>query len=441
MSLAVAAIPEGLPAITTITLALGMQRMAKHGAIVRKLAAVETLGAATVICTDKTGTLTRNQMTVREVYCGGARFDVTGTGYDPHGAIVDEKGVPVASLVRPLSDLLATASLCNNAALYEDDGSWRVRGDPTEGALLTLAAKAGISHDAVVSSHQVVQELPFDSDRKRMTIVALDERGREVVHSKGSADVLLPLCSAQETAAGRVLLDAESRRTILEQAERMSGEALRVLALARRDLARTDAGTASNAEIETSLTFLGLVGMIDPARDGVKEAVALCADAHVRAVMITGDHKLTAVAIAKQLGIWEEGALALTGADLEKLSDASLDGCIETVRVFARVTAQQKLRIVGAFKRMGHIVAMTGDGVNDAPALREAHIGVAMGKDGTDVAREAADMVIADDNFATIVEAVREGRAIWRNIQKFIFFLLSSNAGLLVTVFTASFLT
>jgi len=441
VSLAVAAIPEGLPAITTITLALGMQRMAKHGAIVRKLAAVETLGAATVICTDKTGTLTRNQMTVREVYCGGARFDVTGTGYDPHGAIVDEKGVPVASLVRPLSDLLATASLCNNAALYEDDGSWRVRGDPTEGALLTLAAKAGISHDAVVSSHQVVQELPFDSDRKRMTIVALDERGREVVHSKGSADVLLPLCSAQETAAGRVLLDAESRRTILEQAERMSGEALRVLALARRDLARTDAGTASNAEIETSLTFLGLVGMIDPARDGVKEAVALCADAHVRAVMITGDHKLTAVAIAKQLGIWEEGALALTGADLEKLSDASLDGCIETVRVFARVTAQQKLRIVGAFKRMGHIVAMTGDGVNDAPALREAHIGVAMGKDGTDVAREAADMVIADDNFATIVEAVREGRAIWRNIQKFIFFLLSSNAGLLVTVFTASFLT
>jgi Ca2+-transporting ATPase len=447
VSLAVAAIPEGLPAITTITLALGMQRMARRGAIVRKLAAVETLGAATVICTDKTGTLTQNQMTVREVYCGGARFDVTGVGYDPRGAIVDGKGAPVTTPVHPLSDLLATASLCNSATLYVDDGQWRVRGDPTEGALLTLAAKAGISHESVVSSHRVVQELPFDSDRKRMTIVALDQWGREVAHSKGSADVLLPLCSAHETQRGRVALDASARRTILDEAERMSGDALRVLALARRELgppegdANPIAETASNTEIEARLTFLGLVGMMDPAREGVKEAVALCAEAQVRAVMITGDHKMTAVAIARQLDIWEDGALALTGADLEKMAHGELDACIEKVRVFARVTARQKLEIVGAFKRMGHIVAMTGDGVNDAPALREAHIGVAMGKDGTDVAREAADMVIADDNFATIVEAVREGRAIWRNIQKFIFFLLSSNAGLLVTVFAASFLT
>jgi Ca2+-transporting ATPase len=442
VSLAVAAIPEGLPAITTITLALGMQRMARHGAIVRKLAAVETLGAATVICTDKTGTLTNNQMTVREVYAGGQRFQVTGHGYDPRGDILDEAGGSETSSFPPLSMLLATAALCNNATLHEEEGRWRVQGDPTEGALLTLAAKGGVSRESMVHSNQVVKELPFDSDRKRMTIVALDPSGREVIHSKGSADVLLPLCANYETQRGRQPLDADSRRAILEQADRMSSTALRVLALARRDLG-TSAGEAARpaADIENRLTFLGLVGMMDPPREGAKEAVAMCAEAHVRAVMITGDHKLTALAIARELGIWHDGAIALSGAELEKLSDSELEACVENVRVFARVTAEQKLRIVGALKRRGHVVAMTGDGVNDAPALREAHIGVAMGKDGTDVAREAADMVIADDNFATIVEAVREGRAIWRNIQKFIFFLLSSNAGLLVAVFAASFVS
>jgi Ca2+-transporting ATPase len=452
VSLAVAAIPEGLPAITTITLALGMQRMAKRGAIVRKLAAVETLGAATVICTDKTGTLTQNEMTVREVYAGGARYHVTGAGYDPRGSVLDTINQKVDVPEGPLRDLLATAALCNNAILQKGDEGWRVVGDPTEGALLTLAAKGGVPRESIVSSNQVVKELPFDSDRKRMTIVALDETGREVVHTKGSADVLLPLCAAYETNEGRLPLDAEGRRKILGEAEEMSSRALRVLALARRDLgSHSDSETPAehakhdvaqpSLELESRLTFLGLVGMIDPPREGVKEAVRLCAEAHVRAVMITGDHKLTAVAIAKELGLWEEGALALTGTELEKLAEAGLDSCIENVRVFARVTAEQKLRIVEAFKRCGHIVAMTGDGVNDAPALREAHIGVAMGKDGTDVAREAADMVIADDNFATIVDAVREGRAIWRNIQKFIFFLLSSNAGLLVAVFAVSFFT
>jgi Ca2+-transporting ATPase len=452
VSLAVAAIPEGLPAITTITLALGMQRMAKRGAIVRKLAAVETLGAATVICTDKTGTLTKNEMTVREVYAGGSRYRVSGSGYDPEGAILDTIGQSVTEPDVALGDLLDTVALCNNANLQKLDGSWRVVGDPTEGALLTLAAKGGVSREVVTSSHQVLKELPFDSDRKRMTVVALDESGREIVHSKGSADVLLPLCSAVETHDGRVPLDEEGRRRILDEAERMSGQALRVLGVARRELGRHSASETpaehaahdvsgrTSDDIEGGLTFLGLVGMIDPPRDGVKEAVRLCAEGHVRAVMITGDHKLTAVAIARELGLWEESALALTGAELEKLSDEELAERIERVRVFARVTAEQKLRIVAAFKRAGHVVAMTGDGVNDAPALREAHIGVAMGKDGTDVAREAADMVIADDNFATIVDAVREGRAIWRNIQKFIYFLLSSNAGLLVVVFTASFM-
>jgi P-type Ca2+ transporter type 2C len=442
VSLAVAAIPEGLPAITTITLALGMQRMAKRGAIIRKLGAVETLGAATVICTDKTGTLTQNEMTVRELYTGAAHYQVTGTGYDPKGDLIADDGSTVVELPMPLRDLLATAALANNAQLSQDaEGAYKIIGDPTEGALLTLAAKAGAPRESVAPSHQLVKEIPFDSDRKRMTVVTLDELGREVVHTKGSADILLPLCVAHATERGTEPLDEAGKKRVLDVAEEMSSRALRVLAIARRDLtAASDRNGAEqhSSDVEQRLTFLGLVGMIDPPRIGVREAVMACRDAQVRAVMITGDHKLTAVAIAKELGLWEEGSLALTGSELEKLSDEALERRVESTRVFARVTAEQKLRIVRAFKARGHVVAMTGDGVNDAPALREAHIGIAMGKEGTDVAREAADMVLADDNFATIVHAVREGRAIWRNIQKFIFFLLSSNAGLLVAVFAAS---
>ncbi len=448
VSLAVAAIPEGLPAITTITLALGMQRMAKKGAIIRKLAAVETLGSATVICTDKTGTLTQNEMTVREIYAGAVSYTVTGTGYDPKGDILDLEGKVVeAASSEALRSLLATIALANTADLEKKEGSWRVVGDPTEGALLTLAAKGGLPKESIAPSHQVVQEIPFDSDRKRMTVVALDEAGKEIAHTKGSADVLIPRCVAQQSAKGITPLDEEGRTAILAEAERMSQLSLRVLAVARRELSDPGSDRSPSAppgsdprpvDIEQRLTFLGLVGMIDPPRVGVKEAVQACHEAQVRAVMITGDHKLTAVAIARELGLWDEGAIALSGAELEKLTDEALQRRIDHVRVFARVTAEQKLRIVKAFKTKGHIVAMTGDGVNDAPALREAHIGIAMGKDGTDVAREAADMVLADDNFATIVDAVREGRAIWRNIQKFIFFLLSSNAGLLVTVFVAS---
>ena len=443
VSLAVAAIPEGLPAITTITLALGMQRMAKRGAIIRKLAAVETLGAATVICSDKTGTLTQNEMTVREIFAGDERFDVTGTGYAPEGDIVHTgRQEKVAVAAEPLNQLLATVALCNNASLSQtEDGKWKITGDPTEAALLTLASKGGVPKESVAPDYRVLKEVPFDSDRKRMTIVTLDASGREVVHTKGSADVLLPLCATMATANGIIALEEGERARILGEAERMSSEALRVLAVARRDLAQGEREEEHHgADLEKRLTFLGLVGMIDPPRVGVKEAVRACAEAQVRAVMITGDHKLTAVAIAKELGLWEADATALSGSELESLSDDELAAKIGSVRVFARVTAEQKLRIVRLFKRAGHIVAMTGDGVNDAPALREAHIGVAMGKDGTDVARQAADMVLADDNFATIVEAVREGRAIWRNIQKFIFFLLSSNAGLLVTVFAASFI-
>ena len=444
VSLAVAAIPEGLPAITTITLALGMTRMAKRGAIIRKLAAVETLGAATVICSDKTGTLTQNEMTVREVYAGGVTYSVTGQGYDPRGEIIDPRdGKEVEKPPPTLEHLLATVALCNNADLSrKDDGAWKVTGDPTEGALLTLAAKGGVPRESVSSSVQVVKELPFDSDRKRMSILTLDELGREVVHTKGSADVLLPMCESYACDDGDRPLDEEMRAKLMAEVEGMSEQALRVLAVARRELDHSKRGKHEHpdGELEEALTFVGLVGMIDPPRAGVPEAVRACADAHVRAVMITGDHKLTAVAIARELGLWDEGAIALTGSELEKLDDKQLEDRVDHVRVFARVTAEQKLRIVKAFKARGHVVAMTGDGVNDAPALREAHIGVAMGKDGTDVARQAADMVIVDDNFATIVDAVREGRAIYRNIQKFIFFLLSSNAGLLVAVFVGSFM-
>jgi len=447
VSLAVAAIPEGLPAITTITLAMGMQRMAKRGAIIRKLAAVETLGAATIICSDKTGTLTQNEMTVRAIYAGGLEYGVTGAGYDPQGDIVEKDGTKVDGPSGALHDLLATVALCNNATLERgDDGAWRVIGDPTEGALLTLSAKGGLPRESFAPTHRLVREAPFDSDRKRMTVVTLDERGRQVAHTKGSADVLLPLCATYTDPGGLTAeMDEATRAAVVKHAEKLSSQALRVLAVARRDLSQDPVASEGDddrhvIELEQRLCFIGLVAMIDPPRPGVKEAVAACRDAGVTAVMITGDHKLTAVAIARELGLFDDASMALAGHELAAMSDEELERVVEDTRVYARVTAEQKLRIVRAYKKRGHVVAMTGDGVNDAPALREAHIGVAMGKSGTDVAREAADMVIADDNFSTIVEAVREGRAIYRNIQKFIFFLLSANAGLLVAVFVASFL-
>jgi Ca2+-transporting ATPase len=449
VSLAVAAIPEGLPAITTITLALGMQRMARRGAIVRKLPAVETLGAATIIASDKTGTLTQNEMMVRSIYAGGRRFRITGEGYSPSGEFQGDDGAVLAELPVPLNYTLSTAALCNNAQLDVDPETkrWRIVGDPTEGALLTLAAKGRLSRDDIAPSHQFVQEVPFDSDRKRMTVVTRDHQGREIAHVKGSVDVLLPRCTKFSAEDGvRSLTDADRKR-IMEEADRMSSEALRVLALCRRVKkgASPDLGAPPSIrgevadEVERELTFLGLVGMMDPPRAGVKEAVATCKLAGIRAVMITGDHRLTATAVAREIGLWDEGDEAVTGAELAAMNDQELADRIMRLRIFARTTAEQKLRIVRAFKARGHVVAMTGDGVNDAPALREAHIGVAMGLGGTDVARQAADLVLADDNFATIVEAVREGRAIYRNIQKFIFFLLSSNMGLLVAVFVVSF--
>jgi Ca2+-transporting ATPase len=397
-------------------------------------------------------------MTVRAIFAGGRRFGVTGEGYEPTGKFLDEQGEPLGERqFAPLVYTLTTAALCNNAQLEEskaDEGPrWRVVGDPTEGALLTVAAKGGFTRDELAPSHEFVHELPFDSDRKRMTVITRDKSGRTIAHVKGSVDVLLPLCERISGEDGPRTLTADDRARILEEADRMSARALRVLALCRRvrkgaisleltypGSAPISANLAAEAqEVERELTFLGLVGMMDPPRAGVKEAVATCKRAGIRAVMITGDHRLTATAIAREIGLWDEGDEAVTGAELAAMSDAELAERIMRLRVFARTTAEQKLRIVRAFKARGHVVAMTGDGVNDAPALREAHIGVAMGRGGTDVARQAADLVLADDNFATIVEAVREGRAIYRNIQKFIFFLLSSNMGLLVAVFVVSF--
>jgi Ca2+-transporting ATPase len=431
VSLAVAAIPEGLPAITTITLALGMQRMAERGAIVRKLPAVETLGSATVICTDKTGTLTQNAMSVRFIETAEEIYEVTGQGYEASGAFLRD-GAEVEDLPEAVEELLETAALCNTARLEEKAGVIRVIGDPTEGALLALAAKGGHAQDVARSRITLEREMPFDSDRKRMSVIVRKAAGDRMAHVKGSPDVLLPRCSHVLTSAGVVELTDAERSRLLARNEAHASDALRVLALAERRNPDAD-------DPETKLVFLGLVAMIDPPRPEVKVAVEECKSAGIQVVMITGDHKLTAVAIAKELGFWHGDSLAITGAELEGLDDQKLMGLAHRAAVFARVTAEQKLRIVQAFKRRGHVAAMTGDGVNDAPALREAQIGIAMGRDGTDVAREAADMVLADDNFATIVHAVREGRSIFRNIKKFIFFLNSSNAGLVAAVIVGSF--
>jgi P-type Ca2+ transporter type 2C len=442
VSLAVAAIPEGLPAITTITLALGMGRMAERGAQVRKLPAVETLGGASVICSDKTGTLTQNEMTVREVWAGKQKYRVTGLGYDPDGAILRADAAEHAPAIAaqgdkldvPLERLLRTAALCNNAKFVrDDDGVRRVVGDPTEGALLVLAEKGGLERESIMPQSGIVEQLPFDSDRKRMTVVTMDDLGRPVAHVKGGVDILLPRCVSIKigaTSSGEVPLDDDMRKEILAVADEMAGRALRVLALARRRQPEGDP--------EEKLTFLGLVGMIDPPRPGVKKAIATAASAGVRAVMITGDHRMTAEAIAKELGLWDDNAATMTGAEIETAGDDKLRDRVPSVRVFARVSAEHKLRIVKAFKSHDAVVAMTGDGVNDAPAIREAQIGIAMGVGGTDVAREASDLVLLDNNFATIVEAIRQGRAIYRNIQKFIYFLLSSNAGLVITVFATA---
>ena len=453
VSLAVAAVPEGLPAVVTIALALGLRWMARRNALVRKLPSVETLGSVTVICSDKTGTLTRNEMTVRELFAGDARFVVGGAGYTPTGEFrrASLEGPPVADATSAVpvdpageSDLLRTllaGAWCNNAQLVEPAagrGEWTVIGDPTEGALLVVARKAGIPQ--LPRDTALVHEVPFDSSRKMMSVVIDDASEGRVLYAKGAPEVLLPACAAIERGGKPQPLDNAQRQTLLDQALEMAGRALRVLALAYRRDPPVDSQQPASDDLERELVFLGLVGMMDPPRQEAKDAVVTCRTAGIQPVMITGDHRATALAIGCELGLADAGDRALTGEEVDRLSDTQLAQQVPDVAVYARTSAEHKLRIVRAWRSRGQVVAMTGDGVNDAPALREAHVGVAMGITGTDVTKEAADIVLVDDNFVSIVGAVEEGRVIFDNIQKVLQFLLSCNFGEIVLVFVASLL-
>ena len=438
VALAVAAVPEGLPAIVTAVLALGVQRMARRNAIVRHLAAVETLGSANVIASDKTGTLTRNEMTVRAVITASGRVDLEGTGYAPEGEARRADGGAVEGALRTeLERALAAGDRANNAVLQERDGRWTVQGDPTEGALLVAARKAGLTDEALDARFERVGEVPFSSARKLMSAAYTDNRSRErvLVFTKGAPDVLLARCDRELVGDGTRPLTEERRAQIRRLNEGLAREALRTLGVAVRALpaAGFDADDVDE-DVERKLAFAGLIGMIDPPRAAAKDAVARARAAGIRPIMITGDHPVTAGVIAAELGIAGD-ARAVTGEALERMSDAERERTVKEVAVYARVSPEHKLRIVEALKRDGSIVAMTGDGVNDAPALRTADIGVAMGITGTDVSREAADIVLADDNFASIVAAVEEGRAIFANIRKFLRYLLSSNMGEVMAMF------
>jgi P-type Ca2+ transporter type 2C len=447
VALAVAAVPEGLPAVVTAVLSLGVQRMAKRNAIVRHLAAVETLGSANVIASDKTGTLTKNEMTVRAVITASGRVSLSGTGYsfegevsqDGGGAIPDDKqGVIEDALRIELGRALTVADRANNAVLQEHDGQWAVQGDPTEGALIVAARKAGLEDQALDARFKRVGEVPFSSERKLMTTIHTDAERRErlLVFTKGAPDVLLARCSHELVGEETRPLSDERRAETLKVNEELASEALRTLGIAFRSLP-ADALKADEVDqrVEQDLVFAGLIGMIDPPRTEAREAVARAKAAGIRPIMITGDHPITAAVIAAELGITNDGR-AVMGAEIEKMPDD--DSCVQMVKevsVYARVNPEHKLRIVKALQREGAIVAMTGDGVNDAPALKTADIGVAMGITGTDVSKKAADIVLADDNFASIVAAVEEGRAIFSNIRKFLRYLLSSNIGEVMTMF------
>ncbi len=451
VSLAIAAVPEGLPAVVTICLALGMQQMIKRHALIRKLPAVETLGCATVICSDKTGTLTQNEMTIVQMWANDKKIKITGEGYNPSGAYYFNEAV-----FDPLSDstislLLCGGLACNDAKLEEgqdDKGgkTWRMVGDPTEGAIVVAAAKSGLLREYIEQSCPRVMEIPFDSDRKRMTTIH-EISGAEntslavsclpspvIAYIKGAPDIILDLCTNVVLNGKEVPLSEKKKEEILSINKNMAGQALRVLAVACRHL-QAKPSSADHAVIERELTFVGLMGMIDPARPEVKEAIKVAQGAGLKSVMVTGDYKDTAVAIAGDIGLLTPGGKVFTGAELDKMSDEELVRDIDRADAFCRVSPQHKTRIVDAFKAKGNVVAMTGDGVNDAPALKRANIGVAMGISGTDVTKETADMVLTDDNFASIVSAIEVGRTIYANIRKFVYFLLACNIGEILIVF------
>lgn len=446
VSLAIAAVPEGLPAVVTICLALGMQRMVRRHALLRRLPAVETLGTATAICSDKTGTLTQNEMTVTQVWVNDTLYHVAGQGYNPSGELtLDDRRVNTDD-IKPLRLMLKGALLCNDARLEHaasDNGSdsWRMIGDPTEGALVVLAGKAGLWRDEVEKIEPRVAEVPFDSETKRMTTIHAVQ-GHESpfrAYVKGAPDILLSLCSHIQAEEGMLALSDEMRQRIMQANDTLASQALRVLAVAYRPLESTQSDGLDWSQAR-DLVFLGLTGMIDPPRPEVRAAVDICRQAGIKPVMITGDHKDTAVAIGKALGFFSADSLTLTGAELDRLDDDAFTKVVNNVSVYARVSPQHKVRIVDALRKIGHIVAMTGDGVNDAPALKRADIGIAMGITGTDVAKETADMILTDDNFASIVSAIEEGRTIYSNIRKFVYYLLSCNVGEIMIIFLSMLL-
>ncbi len=422
VALAVSAVPEGLPAVVTVSLTLGTRELAKRNAIIRRLASAETLGATTVICSDKTGTLTKGEMTVRKIYVNHNTIDVTGAGYEPRGEfLLDGK------LLDPKDDntlqlLLRASTLCSNARY---DGK-SILGDTTEGALIVAAVKAGMEKKDLETIYPRVHEVPFTSERKRMTTVHKSQEGELYAYVKGAPEVILERCDYVLHNGREEKITKKGHQSILKINEEMAGAALRVLGIAYRKLPSAVAEDFDEENVEVKLVFIGLAGMIDPPRREAKEANQLCQNAGIKTVMITGDHRLTAVAIAREIGMLGSD-MVLTGAELDQRSDEEFKKVVENVTVYARVSPEHKLRIVKALKAKGHVVAMTGDGVNDAPALKQSDVGVAMGITGTDVTREAADMVLADDNFATIVKAVEGGRSIYNNIRKFSFFLMRSN--------------
>ncbi|BBL76596.1 cation-translocating P-type ATPase [Methylomagnum ishizawai] len=420
IALAVAVVPEALPAVVTISLAIGAHRMAARNALIRRLPAVETLGCTSVICSDKTGTLTKDEMTVRKLWVAGKTLSLTGVGYEPVGRIVS--GGYEVKITPPLSALLGAMALANDAELLRAGrGRWEVKGDPTEGALLVAVAKAGANKAQLEARFPRVAEIPFTSESKRMTTLHTDPEGGLLACAKGAVEVILASCTHWLTPRGETPLDSGTRARIQSEAERMAVQALRVLAIAAKS--NTEAETA-----ETGLCFLGLVGMIDPPRPESKAAIATCAQAGIKVVMITGDHPMTARAVARELGILKDGRV-VTGAELDTMDEAKLALAAPVIEVYARVSPEHKLRVVAALQSLGRVVAMTGDGVNDAPALKRADIGIAMGVTGTDVSKEAAAMTLTDDNFASIVAAVEEGRGIFSNIKKYLMYLLSSNIG------------
>jgi len=427
---AVSAIPEGLPAVVTVVLAVGMRIMANRNAIIRKLTAVETLGSATVICSDKTGTLTLNEMTARRLYVASQWIEVTGEGYEPQGEFRREGQTLNPQNEPPLASLLRIGALCNDALLTREDGGCSIFGDPTEGALLVAAAKAGMNKEKLERTLPRLDEIPFQSEKQYMATLHPQDGGR-VIYVKGAAERLLALSKHLLNGNGVTSLEEADVKAIMQANVAMAKEAMRVIAIAYADLP-SELEELKDEDIRGSLVFVGLVGMADPPREEAKEAVRLCKQAGIKVIMITGDHKTTAESVARQLNL--PPGKAITSAELKEMSDEELSGQVEDISVFARIEPLQKLRIVNALKGCGHVVAMTGDGVNDAPALKAASIGIAMGITGTDVAQEAGDMVLADDNFASIVAAVDEGRAIFNRLRNVVFFLLSTNLGELLAL-------